>query len=134
MRIMNHKKVLRKFLFSITSTAFIIGFAFLTVKLLPHAVEYTPKEAQNSTIATEAVSVETAQNCKYQKLDLIQENGPFIIKSYGDGIYVMKGDTYLYRICAKLSDFPKSDKQEISKGIYAKNLSELYEIAAYLES
>ena len=135
MRLKIQKRTIGKYMLSLTGTALMICLAYFAVKLLPHAVKYTyPTTSQEQSEVSEASAIEISPECKYTNLDSIAEKEPFIIKSFGDGIYVMKDNTYLYRINAKFSQFPPSDKEEISKGITAVNFAELYEIIAYLES
>lgn len=112
------------------STAAYIGFM-----LLPSAIEYSiPQDAEEKAAGLSVYEQETEKIYKYEKLSDICEKGPFTIESRGNEIFVFEHGKCLYRVKAKLFEFPDKDKQTISCGITAIDYPELCEIVSYLES
>lgn len=102
----------------------------LLSRLIPDAISYTASVTESSVAADESEDPPSL----YDSLYVIRENGPYTILAEGQDIYVFSQGTRLYRIKAKLSEFPASDSDAIISGIEICDRVSLYEIAEYLES
>ena len=129
------KKDVVKLLAHLAGIASLSFFAYISFKMLPTAVQYSvPEETYREASMSEMREDEALKECKYNSFSDIREEGPFIIKSFGNEIYVLFENECLYHVKAKLSEFPEKDKITISEGIAAKDCSELCEILSYIES
>ena len=105
----------------------------LATKFIPDAVSYTLSVSEGS--ASEGEAEETDKNSAfYRSLYSISENGPFRILAEDENLFVFCDEKRLYRIGARFSDFPESDRSVISSGIDIADKAALFEIVGYLES
>jgi len=113
------------FLFSLAVTAAIIsGFA-----LAPDIVSYSVS-TQDALYDTS----EQTEKCQYRSFSEITDDGPFEIRCIGENIYILKNNSYLYRIKAPLERFTASDVSTMREGITLQNRTELSELVQNLES
>ncbi|MBR2021648.1 MAG: hypothetical protein IJ939_04350 [Clostridia bacterium] len=124
----------KKFLLSIALTClclvFSAAFIMFGIKLIPNAITYTA--STSDSIA--APYHEGPNSCRYDSISDINETGPFTISADGEDIYISFEKSRLYRIKARLSEFPASDREIIQSGIEISDRASLFEIAEYMES
>ena len=129
------KRDILRFLAYTAGTIAFLFFAYLGLRMLPSAVQYSvPKQIYEEASISELIEEESVKDCKYPSFSDIHEKGPFTIQSHGNEIYVFFENEHLYHVKAKLSEFPENDKVTISQGITACDFSELCEILSYIES
>ena len=104
----------------------------LATEFIPDAVSYTLSVSENSVSESEAE--DSKNSAVYRNLYSISENGPFRILAEGENIFVFCDEKRLYRIGARFSDFPESDRSVIFTGIDIADKATLFEIVGYLES
>lgn len=130
----NTKKDVLKYLSAVFSVFLTLGFGFFAVKLLPKAVSYDAVSSKVSNEAENVVSVSESLNALYEDVSNIPEKNEYTIKNYNDEIYVFFENTALYKIKAKLSDFPANDVFLLKSGMTITTKEELCEIVEYMES
>ncbi len=113
------------FIFSLAvAVAIISGFA-----LAPDIISYsvsTKESVPNTSGQTE--------KCLYSRFSEITDDGPFEIRCIGKNIYVLKNNSYLYRINAPLERFTAADVSIMREGITLQNRTKLSELVQNLES
>lgn len=107
-----------------------LAVIFLGIKFIPDAIIYTAGAYADDVSPADDESTEGL----YDSIYIIRESGPFSILSEGENIFVYCENTPIYRIDARLSEFPPSDKDAIIAGMSVYDRASLYEIVEYMES
>ena len=122
----------KKYLLPVVFTFLGIVVTILLVsEFIPDAVSYTLSVSEKSLSEIQDSGNSSAV---YRNLYSISEDGPFRILAEGENIFIFYDEKRLYRINARFSDFPESDRNVISSGIDIADKSALFEIVGYMES
>ena len=104
----------------------------LTLRSLPNVIslDFLPSDTQDAS------GIEKAKDTFIYNSDISQipKENVYFVHALGDDIYVSTKDSIVYKVKAKLSEFPDGDKKAICDEITAEGLSQLKEILSYLES
>lgn len=131
----NTKKEVLKYALAFSCVILSFAVFFVGYRFLPKAICYSV--AQNTQTADEVgkiLNISDNQSLPYSDVSQIPEKDKYIIKSENDAIYVFSGDIALYKINAKLSDFPANDIFMLRAGMEIASKDGLCEIVRYLES
>lgn len=110
-----------------------LAVIFLGIKFIPDAIIYTAGTYADDVSPADDESTKSTKEL-YDSIYIIRESGPFSILSEGENIFVYCENTPIYRIDARLSEFPPSDKDAIVSGMSVYDRASLYEIVEYMES
>lgn len=130
----NIKKKVLKYLSAMLSVFLMPVFGFFAVKLLPGAVSYRISENDSANEAGIIVKASDSINAVYEQISSVPEKNEYIIKNKNDEIYVFCENIPLYKIKAKISDFPANDVFLLKSGMKIPSKEELCEIVGYMES
>ena len=103
---------------------------------IPSAISYHPVyDSKEASAVTVEKKISSGQDISlYDSLYDIQQDGPFLIKTENESIYVFSEALRLYRIAANADMLPEAVRKAIILGIEAETRERLFEIVEYMES
>ena len=104
----------------------------LGLRYLPNVIslEFSSQDRKISSSA----EIEAGPLTYNDDISLIPKKDFYLVHSLGNDIYVSTTEGIVYKVKAKLSEFPKNDVTAIENEIVADSLTQLREILNYLES
>ena len=128
------KNKILKYLSCLLSFCFTFAFGYFAMKIVPVIVSYELSEQKKVNEAGNIVSAEESINVLFENVNQIPDKNGYTVKSNGESIYVFSENTALYKINARLCDFPANDVYLLKHGMEITDKAELYEIICYMES